>query len=63
MPRGRVTVAGVQCTAKGCGKRFTSLRGVRAHYAETGHESFKNATARRERVNPQEYPAKPANRR
>lgn len=53
MAKGRVTVQAVKCNADG--RRFTSLAGVRAHFRATGHTSYRNATARRVRVNPAGY--------
>jgi hypothetical protein len=59
MPRGKVSVRGVACTAKGCSKSFSSLAGVRKHYRDTGHETFRNVEVTRTRVNPHEYAKRP----
>lgn len=53
MPRGKVTVGGVEC--KTCGKRFTSSRRAIGHYRDTGHARYKNVKVERVRVNPETY--------
>lgn len=53
MPRGKVSVRGVECRA--CGKRFTGSRNAMKHAKSEGHYQFRNVDVTRTRVNPETY--------
>ena len=53
MPRGKVTVKGVECLS--CHRKFSGRRNAVAHAKTEGHYRFKNVELRRERVNPETY--------